>query len=214
MELLSRFRDLQVQLAMLEPLAHRFPSLKDYRARLRASEETSQKLLSVRLLSFDEPLLAGEVEAIAARLGQVSKEDKGGARAAGRISKHLAGVHRRLLSLGSAIEGTDLAAIHRLRVAFKKYRYLVEPLAPLSQNSDPHVLARMHDLQGAMGDIQDLAVLIRGLRSWASAVGRRRECHPAIQALAGDLDEKITRFRSKVSQLVSFVFELGPYNHR
>jgi CHAD domain-containing protein len=214
MGMLSRFRDLQVQQVMLAPLASRFPCLEDYMARLRASEESARNLLSGRLSSFDEPLLAGEVEAMATRLGQVSEAGRCGGRAAGRISDHLAGAHRRLLSLRSAIESADPSAIHRLRVAFKKYRYLVEPLAPLSANPDPSALARMHDLQGAMGDIQDLAVLMRGLRSWAAAGDKRQECGPALRTLALSLEDKINGFRATVAQIDSFVFELGPGNRK
>lgn len=214
MGMLSRFRDLQVQEAMLEPLAGRFPCLKPYRDRLKASEASALQLLAGGLAAFDEPLLAGETAAAAAGLGRIKEGGKKGDKAVGRISNHLAGAHCRLLSLRSAIEGVDPSAIHRLRVAFKKYRYLVEPLAPLSANPDPSVLARMHDLQGAMGDVQDLAVLMRGLRSWAAAGEKRREFDPVLRKLAGDLEERISGFSAKVGQIDSFAFELPPADRR
>lgn len=210
MGMLSRFRDLQVQQAMMKPLASRFPCLLEYMDRLRRSEESVRNLLAERLSAFDETLLAGEVEAIAASLDKITEGSKSRAKSAARISDHLSGAHRRLLSLRSATQASDPASIHRLRVAFKKYRYLVEPLAPLSSNPDPSVLFRMHDLQGDMGDIQDLAVLLRGLRSWAAAGDKRRECDPALRTLARGLDEKIVDFFSKIEQLDSFSFELIP----
>lgn len=214
MFLLSRFRDLQVQQALLAPLAGGFPCLVGYTDKLRSSEAWSEKALAARLSSFPVQLLAGEVEAISLRLRRVLAGGKEEAKAAGRLSERLIRAHHRLSLLRSGIAPADPATIHRLRVAFKKYRYLVEPLAPLSSNPDPEVLTRMHDLQGVMGDIQDLAVLVRGLRSWAAASHKLREIEPALKVLAQRLEDKISGFQCKVDQMDSFAFELRQTNSK
>jgi CHAD domain-containing protein len=58
------------------------------------------------------------------------------------------------------IEPTQPATIHRVRVAFKKFRYMVEIVYPLVANFPDDNFKLMHDYQDLMGDIQDLEVFI------------------------------------------------------
>jgi CHAD domain-containing protein len=58
------------------------------------------------------------------------------------------------------IEPTRPATIHRTRVAFKKFRYMVEIVYPLVPNFPEANFKNMHDYQDMMGAIQDLEVLL------------------------------------------------------
>ena len=51
------------------------------------------------------------------------------------------------------------AAIHRLRVAFKKFRYLAEVAAPALRAFPESLPSRRHAFQAAMGEVQDAEVL-------------------------------------------------------
>ncbi len=51
--------------------------------------------------------------------------------------------------------------IHRTRIAFKKFRYMVEVLAGFWPIASSRRLAAMHAYQTLMGDVQDLEVLLR-----------------------------------------------------
>ncbi len=205
---LSRLRDLQVQMARLKPLARQYPCLKHYLKQLQASESLALNVLAENLCSFPQKILSAEVEKISAALSLSPASGRKQAESLRRLSDRLHRIHGRLLWLRSAARVSDPAAIHRLRVAFKKYRYLAEPLAPFSSNPDPAVMDRMHDLQGIMGDIQDLAVLRRGLRNWAAAGQRRGEADPVLQWLARELEERISVFQDQASQIESFAFDL------
>jgi CHAD domain-containing protein len=55
------------------------------------------------------------------------------------------------------------ATIHRLRIAFKKFRYMVEAVYPILENFPADHLKRMHDYQTSMGDIQDMEVALQEL---------------------------------------------------
>jgi CHAD domain-containing protein len=57
--------------------------------------------------------------------------------------------------------------IHRVRVAFKKFRYLIEILCPALPGFPEAQFARMHAYQEAMGRIQDVEVLLRTLAGFA-----------------------------------------------
>ncbi|HMB21351.1 MAG: CHAD domain-containing protein [Chloroflexota bacterium] len=51
--------------------------------------------------------------------------------------------------------------IHRVRVAFKSFRYMVEIVHPLLPDFPPENLKRMHDYQSLMGEIQDVEVIMQ-----------------------------------------------------
>lgn len=206
MRLLSRFRDLQVQQLLLAPMAPGYPGLGGYLSRLKGGEARSRPVLSASLSAFPLDRLAEAAYVVERRLRLVTAESRAEANAIGRLEDRLNRDHQRLLALRSCIDPADPATIHRLRVAFKKYRYLVEPLAPLSGNHDPAVLARMHELQGLMGDIQDLAVLLRSLRSWAAKHHGLKEVDPIVRLLARRLSERISAFLNGAKEMDSFVF--------
>lgn len=60
----------------------------------------------------------------------------------------------------------DTQSIHCTRVAFKHFRYVIEALALQLPEADEALLARMHDYQTLMGDIQDAEVLLRAFQKF------------------------------------------------
>lgn len=78
----------------------------------------------------------------------------------------LAGIDRafnQTRRLKEKIDPNDTDTIHYTRVAFKKFRYMVETLATRLPQADERLLAAMHHYQTMMGDIQDAEVLLRTL---------------------------------------------------
>jgi inorganic triphosphatase YgiF len=68
----------------------------------------------------------------------------------------------RLRHLASAIGSSDIAALHRLRVAGKKLRYGCQFFAPLFPGGNTQTyLRRLADLQDVLGNINDMATGIR-----------------------------------------------------
>jgi CHAD domain-containing protein len=53
--------------------------------------------------------------------------------------------------------------IHRVRIAFKTFRYMVEITHPLLNDFPSENLKRMHDYQSLMGEIQDIEVIMQAL---------------------------------------------------
>jgi CHAD domain-containing protein len=54
----------------------------------------------------------------------------------------------------------NVEALHRMRLAFKEYRYSVEVLAPLFPGVTAKTLERLHAFQTLLGDLHDLDVLL------------------------------------------------------
>jgi len=65
------------------------------------------------------------------------------------------------------VEPTQPATIHRVRVAFKNFRYMVEIVHPLISNFLEDNFKQMHEYQGLMGDIQDLEIFISSFDDFA-----------------------------------------------
>jgi CHAD domain-containing protein len=55
------------------------------------------------------------------------------------------------------------STIHRLRIAFKTFRYMVEIIHPMLNKFPPENLERMHRYQSLMGEIQDIEVIMQAL---------------------------------------------------
>jgi CHAD domain-containing protein len=55
------------------------------------------------------------------------------------------------------------STIHRVRIGFKAFRYMVEIVHPLLKDFPPDNLAQMHDYQALMGEIQDVEVIMQAL---------------------------------------------------
>ncbi len=75
------------------------------------------------------------------------------------LDRAYAGVVR----LKSRIDPDNTVTIHRTRIAFKKFRYMVEALSPLLPGVTEERLAAMRQYQTMMGNIQDLEVLLATL---------------------------------------------------
>src|SRR5688572_30838587 len=61
------------------------------------------------------------------------------------------------------INPAQAATIHRVRLAFKTFRYMVEIVHPLLPNFPSENLKYMHDYQSLMGEIQDVEVIMQTL---------------------------------------------------
>jgi CHAD domain-containing protein len=65
------------------------------------------------------------------------------------------------------VDPAELASLHHLRVAFKKFRYMVEAVYPCLPNFPESLLEQMREYQTKMGDIHDLEVLLTTLAEFA-----------------------------------------------
>jgi CHAD domain-containing protein len=70
------------------------------------------------------------------------------------------GAFRKVVLLRRQIRRDDPATIHRMRVAFKRFRYTAEFLQPFLPHFTKERIARMKEFQAAAGNIQDVAVLL------------------------------------------------------
>lgn len=156
---LGKLRDVHVQRKEIGEMAERFPGLLEFHERLRKKEEKleprAQRALQEIPLNrlrelFDEAaaeaLLALSSEALQRRHRDTAIE------AIDRRFAHVIDCRR-------ALDVADLETIHNMRVAFKKFRYMLEVVQPMLVGLGKAQLASMQAFQSMMGDVHDLQVL-------------------------------------------------------
>ena len=102
------------------------------------------------------------------------------------------------------------ATIHRVRVAFKAFRYMVEIVHRLLDGFPRGILKQMNDYQTLMGNIQDAEVFAQTFANFADRVSfsdldavRRydeKRCVEAISAFVKAMDQLHTFWRPAPDQ--------------
>jgi len=172
---LTRLRDCQVQLRAVRNLVRRYPVLRSF-ANALAVEERKARRAAVREIARDRKtrLDLGRVQSeLLTLLAQPGMETAWTAAAMGQA----AAAFSRAVFLRMRLRESDVRSIHRLRVAFKKFRYTAEALQSLLPGITPYRLKKMDEYQTAMGVVQDADVLLADVESF---LRRRPALGPAM----------------------------------
>jgi CHAD domain-containing protein len=157
---LGPLRDLGVELDMLSKLRPNpsGPAISLLRKRLGREHTQMARKLRRRLRREDGGRLKDDVRRLLKSSCRAKPSLSASAiqRAAFDRSRE---AHAHLRECRLAVNPTDLDTVHRMRIALKKFRYLMEVLSPLAPNIGEKELESLHKLQTTMGDLHDLEVL-------------------------------------------------------
>jgi hypothetical protein len=120
------------------------------------------------------------------------------------VTEHVSASFARVVALRRRIRPARPLTIHRTRVAFKKFRYLVELLQPLLPGVGLCQLQEMHNYQTLMGEIQDLEVLQAGLEAFAAAEGETVALERFQREIQRQHAALISRYMARADQLFEF----------
>ena len=167
-------RDIQVQLAFAEELQEETPEIAPYCDTLREREKLLASRLARRVKEFSSTGISRQVARLRLALLQ---QDVATVEVAvwSSLDEAYAIVQQRQLT----VRAEDPRTIHRTRLAFKKFRYLVEGIYPLMVNPPADYLRRLHDYQAAMGEVQDAEIGLQMLDDFAS---RKKADMPGVRA--------------------------------
>lgn len=197
-------RDTHVQLELLKPLWPDFPEACDLRKLLRKCEKRLVPKLSSKVRTTKNGRLNRQLKQVEKALRQRGKTSAAG-RANSLEQTFLASEFRRVLALRRRIRRNQPGTIHRMRVAFKRFRYTAELLQPFVPQFTPEYLARMKDFQGGAGNIQDLAVLLARLENYVKTGELPLQ---DIRNLRSELlrqeRQAIDSFMSRIGELMKF----------
>jgi CHAD domain-containing protein len=156
---MSPLRDTQVQLLALEKKVVQIQELETLITILKLRERAQMRRIGKRVAKIDAASLGAMLRRIKKKLQTIS---------ASRLKKNVS----LTAALGEAAEGFIAIAalrerlrisqprtVHRMRIAFKKFRYKVEALQPFLRKVTARQLKAMDKFQTRMGEIQDIEVL-------------------------------------------------------
>jgi len=102
--------------------------------------------------------------------------------------------YARAMQAFGQVEASQPASIHRFRVAFKKFRYMVEIVHPVLQGYPAGHLKQMHDYQSWMGDVQDAEVFLGALAEFAEQMEDSAMPAPVRESFENRRAEMVAKF--------------------
>lgn len=167
LKMLADLRDGQVQLAAVSAQNRAFPEMRPFQALLEKNEKREITAAAKALGHDRNEKLRKQLTVATSRLAAAMEP-------VGHARQHELAIQRALQArLQKAVQrqrvaGVEVAAIHRVRVALKKYRYLLEALRPVMRKVDAGRFQRLVEFQEVTGDIHDIAILLARIESLVS----------------------------------------------
>lgn len=158
----DRLRDTQVQLNYVGRMVDTFAGARAFRDWLRkrearftrtarkATRRIKTKRLGRRLAAFEQDIERQRRQVPPAKAWTIARR---------AVNASFARVGR----LSHRVNAGDTRTIHRTRIAFKRFRYMIEALAPLLPAVTEEHRQAVRGYQSMMGDIQDVETLVAAL---------------------------------------------------
>lgn len=120
----------------------------------------------------------------------------------------------KVLVLRRKVRAEKVETLHGLRVGFKKFRYAATAIQQLFPVVSPSAFEQMRLLQGRLGEIQDLSVLLARLKKLADKklLQHADQLPPVFKALEAEQNRKIAALVSDLDGLLAF--QLQPPSER
>jgi CHAD domain-containing protein len=151
-------RDTQVMLAETSETIKELPQLEKLQGHLENNERKLLKDLRKELKKLDLTGIARSIQKTRESLSEEGKDDT-----AEPILQSVDDAFLVTQQRNIHIDPAQPATIHRVRVAFKNFRYMVEIVHPMLKGFPEENLKLMNDCQSMMGEIQDLEVILKTL---------------------------------------------------
>lgn len=202
----SPLRDIHVQMLSLAQLIAAYPPLQPLYTVLALKE---RKLIKrgVRLLAKARSSDHTRTVAWVRRsLRTLLHDPSTAARKQAGLIATAGAAFARAFQMKELMEPSQAETIHRLRVAFKKFRYTIEMLQPMLPWVTKEHLKAMNAYQVRMGEIQDIEVLTATINRFAPKKRRRGSdaLLPLHQELARRRSELVNAFLASADELYVF----------
>jgi CHAD domain-containing protein len=197
-------RDTHVQLVLLKPMWDDFPEAEDFKKHLCKCEKRLEAAVSREICKTKSGHLNRCLKKLQKSLRECV-EHPPATQSTSQTEALLGGAFRKVVILKRLIRRNNPATIHRMRVAFKRFRYTAELLQPFLPHFTGERIERMKDFQAAAGNIQDVAVLLERL---AKDIKNRQVKAVCVKNLRGELlrleRQAIDSFMKRIDELTDF----------
>jgi CHAD domain-containing protein len=202
---LGELRDTHVQRLFIERRLERYRELTLVWASLHRREHRLEKSVAAEVQGFKTRKLGRWISGLGLRLELDSGATHGPQGLANAVEQAMGQAFAEVVKRRRAIDPSQPSTIHRTRIAFKKFRYMVESLSPeltgLSK-SDLRALARY---QRRMGIIQDLEVMQQCISVYVQKhMGTEERLRPFYRYLQAGRARRLRSFLKSADDLFSF----------
>jgi CHAD domain-containing protein len=185
LDCLDDLRDTQVQLVIVGKVLRMFPAGRPFYEFLIKREKRLSRKTRKRVGHLKHRRLARLIEACRDDI-RAHLDDDPPVQAAAVLLRVVDRAFGRTRQRRTRIRPEEASTIHRTRVAFKKFRYMVEALADFLPGVSDDQLTAMGHYQGMMGEIQDAEVLLSTLDKFLgkqeiTAASARRFRHELVR---------------------------------
>jgi CHAD domain-containing protein len=198
-------RDVQVVLAEISETIQELPQLQEFENHIQGIEKNLLKTLRKKLRVIDLFDVSKRIRRLRESLKAEPNDHYVNAAFRAVDDVFLITWQRR-----NWVNPAQATSIHRVRVAFKSFRYMVEIIHPIVQDFPPENLKCMHEYQSLMGEIQDVETIMQALADAPVQVspfdpgpvrGYYERCHAkAVSAYLERKDQLDTFWRSASDQ--------------
>lgn len=202
---LDPLRDAQVQWDLLKPLWAVFPEAKSFKRLLSRREKSLRARLRHKIRRAKLTRQTRTLEELEEQLCRCAKQISG-AENERRILIALRSHFYRVAQSRRLVRGSNPASIHRLRVAFKRFRYACELVKSFLPGTRP-LLARMKSYQNAAGQVQDFVVLLDRMNK---CVVRGELSKRALEKLRRELLRRQRQAVESFMDRIDDLFEFAP----
>ncbi len=199
---LGPLRDIQIQLALLPQIAPDGEALEPFYADLRAEAEILSRGGRDDIGRKIPKPVRGVLDRIDAALEAAARTGQGGPLNA-RLHARATQAFRHVKTLARKVDPENPATIHELRIAFKRFRYMADFLAPVTPRLTRETLERYRWFQGVMGDIQDIVALEIRLKTFVStrSARSRRQFQPALNEVIQEREARIQKLMRALPEI-------------
>jgi CHAD domain-containing protein len=206
LDMFGPLRDVQVQLLTVDKMLASFPELKEFYDSLVQRERKLVRRLGAEIKKVETRMVKKAIRGAIRQVEVLLDMPVMGQAKRAEAIRALEATFDRVVERKQAVDPTNSATIHRMRVAFKKFRYMVESLAPMLARVTKKQLKAMDAFQGSMGDIQDAQVLLTSVIAFARKHGAAGEesLSLALEELSHRRTVLIEAFMGSVDTLYTF----------
>lgn len=195
-------RDVQVQLETISTFRATEP-IKDFKRALMRLERREIEDIRKDLKRRRGRRLSDEMTDLRAGL-EGRREALDDARLGRSIERLLRMRRNEYVKARRAFTPENEDTLHPMRIALKKFRYVVEAAQPVLSDWAKERVSQMHACQTLMGDTRDSQVLQARLEKWAAKRGKRVAVAPVLETLQRRRErllKRIMRFAAPLDEI-------------
>ena len=155
-------RDTQVILAEISEILQELPQLHDFQKHLQFTEEKLLRNLRKKIKQLESSEITKRIRKTHAAIEAETNSDL-----RLQVMQAVDDVYLITKQRLGWVDATRSATIHRVRIAFKSLRYMIEIVQPWLHDFPVENLKRMNDYQALMGEIQDAEIFAQTLADFS-----------------------------------------------